>query len=370
MIRSISNPEDLFRLDSAEHDGPIEIGETEFAFFQRSTHPHAVRARVILNAWFRAYPNRARSTLRKRIQSKPPHAFDSSVFELYVHALLRACGFDVEVNDVAVPEQGRQRPDFLASEPSSKRRYYVEATVVRGSQQDRSLDAQLYQLNWYASRHVRESGFAVGLRRRGIQRGEGNISPRAFATFLNEWFRDSRAPDASEERTYRHAGSGWTLPLRLIRLENPGKRLDQVIAIQTGAARWSCEGVDVLRKELNSKRRKYKRLDAPLVVAVACNDFVLQLGPEEMREALVGTGCDSVWRRRGGDVRRAPIGVLYVNGCYASGLQEAAPCLWENPSWAEQLRPWPLPRTELRGDALTAEHRPGQRAATLLRIES
>jgi hypothetical protein len=124
-----------------------------------------------------------------------------------------------------------------------------------------------------------------------------------------------------------------------------------------------------LRNEL-SRKRKYKRLDAPLVVAVAYNDFVLQLGPEEMREALVGTGSDSVWRRPGGVVRCAPIGVLYVNGCYASGLQEAAPCLWDNPFSAEQLRPWPLPRTELRGDALTAEHRPGQRASTLLGIES
>lgn len=351
---------DLFETSSPrDYTGAIGLRETPFEYLSRSARPEAVRARELLTRWFHAYPEGARPGWRGRLLAKERHVFDDAVFELYMHALLRACGFDVEVNPC---EESGLTPDFRAAHVESQRVFHVEATVIHEDKADENLDRRMYQLNREASPLVTVPGFAVGVRHMRTRVGRDNLRPRHFARFLNEWFLHAKLADDCPARVYRDSRSGWELELVLMPFRDPDRKPRQIVGMQSGIARWGSLGTDKLRAAISSKQSRCRRCRNPLVIAVAFNDFALLPSESEIADALLGerqllaaVDASSLMRRRNGAWARSTspggssVGLIFVSGCWWSGLHAVRPLLWDNPRVppGQLFRPWPLDRAEI-----------------------
>lgn len=381
---------DLFATDfTRTFPGPIDIRESIYDYFNRSARPEAERGREIMNGWYEAYPHDEKNRLRRCLCSGRRETFEGALFELYLHALLRACEFRVLVQPKA--EQGLT-PDFRV-EDDGGRPFWVEATIVRQPQRVESHDTQIYQLNKRASPHVTVPGFAVHLR--SATRGHENLRPGHFAAFLDRWFGEAKSvgvlPPLTQagERIYLDERSGWRLELVLLSFIDPSRKPDRVICSQMGpfGLRYGCEGKERFRDAIREKVRHYRGLDLPLVVAVAFNDFHVQPTDDEIAKALLGDlklgdawpdapdvyprNDKGIWCRDSPEKHGSPVGVIYVPGCYPSGLAMPRVCLWDNPSIdaSTLFRPWPLTRVGWpdRRDQPTV--RVGQSAAAVLGIE-
>jgi hypothetical protein len=89
--------------------------------------------------WYQVFPDE-NDDLRRRFQETEPRQHYAAWWELYVHGLLRALGFEVTFHPPVPGTDGR--PDFLAERRGSA--FYVEAAtvfsgIVSPSRQSRAL---------------------------------------------------------------------------------------------------------------------------------------------------------------------------------------------------------------------------------------
>ncbi|MCC7292604.1 MAG: hypothetical protein IT449_11145 [Phycisphaerales bacterium] len=328
--------------------GAICPGETPFQYLSRSERAHAVLARETLNRLWKDFPPASKQHLYARLTAKDESAFEAAVFELYVHEVFRSLGFDIEVNPQI--DQGLT-PDFRVTNANSLSTI-VECTVIRESSATSKLAKRIHQLNMEASPLITVQGFAVGLSLAGSRVSDANPSARKFALFLNDWFTQARySTMVPRSRDYCEP-EGWRLKLYLIDL-NSNEKLAQVIAGQASAAWTGDVGEVKLRDAIAEKVRRYKSCER-LVVAIAFNDFANLPDLEEIKSVLYGatdtsrdgSKTSSIWDDAASALGQNLIGVMLVPGCYPSGLNEAAPNLWDNPYLrkAELLVPWTFSR--------------------------
>jgi hypothetical protein len=96
-----------------------------FSFLNRADGIVWQRIRDKLNDWYAALPDDDES-VRRRFRKADPRQHYAAWWELYMHALLRALGFDVTVHPDVPGTDGH--PDFLAER--GKESFYVEAVTV------------------------------------------------------------------------------------------------------------------------------------------------------------------------------------------------------------------------------------------------
>ena len=118
----------LFVNDFKRTEGPIKPSESTFAFLQRSNRPGSIQRCQWINDWFEELPVNAKPTLESRLKVNEPGVFESALFEMQLHSLLRRLNFSVEIEG-EFPGT-RQKIDFLASSVDLENQsVYVEATV-------------------------------------------------------------------------------------------------------------------------------------------------------------------------------------------------------------------------------------------------
>jgi hypothetical protein len=103
------------------HRDGREHAEDSFSFLNRADGSVWRRIRDKLNDWYAALPDGDES-VRRRFRKADPRQHYAAWWELYMHALLRALGFDVTVHPDVPGTDGH--PDFLAER--GKESFYVE----------------------------------------------------------------------------------------------------------------------------------------------------------------------------------------------------------------------------------------------------
>lgn len=131
-------------------DEPIQIGETDFEFFQRSSLHAAQVARRCLELWISEIPRDEVERFRHRLRFGNDADFNACTFELLVHAYLLRSRCDVLEYE---PEFGKHQPDFLIRTADATD-VVVEASVLeRISQSELSHQAHCFSvqtaLNWF-----------------------------------------------------------------------------------------------------------------------------------------------------------------------------------------------------------------------------
>ena len=253
-------------------DSPFE---SIFRDINQYDWPGSTYIRNTLESWFEKYPPRHRTEFRERFRDDDPH-HEGAFFELFLHELLTRLGFSLEVHpEIAGSDD---RPDFLVSRDN--RRFYLEATV-RGQRSgpftcNRNEEDVINKLNTLTSSHFgitvhMEGTLLRTLSREDVIRPFGNLlesnRPDEVRRLIDEQGR--KAAPSQRIECGNWSLEGWLSPnLPIDRTRQPRRRF--VIGHHLGAF---TDCATPVRKALREKARKYRNLDAPLVLAVNTRDM-------------------------------------------------------------------------------------------------
>ena len=226
--------------------------------------------------WFDKFPLEHQKDLRGRFSSKDDQNHGSAFFELFLHELLTRLGFSLKVH----PEitGASTRPDFLVCH--SDQHFYLEATMTGQESgpftRNRNEQDVIGKLNTLTS-----TDFYIGVHMKGkLLRTLGrervvrlfkelldDHNPDEVQRLINEKGRKA-APSRSIE-CGNWSLQGWLKP---ISLEKRGNSRSRKIVIEPYLAART-NSVTPVRNALKKKGRKYRNLDAPLVVAMNARDM-------------------------------------------------------------------------------------------------
>ena len=274
--------------------GPGRYAEPHFDYLNRSGRPEAIAVRHLLESWFAAFPNAAKSGVRSRFRSPDYHPHYSAFFELYTHAMLTRLGLII---DVLVPQPGAvatRLPDFRAYHTENAS-FIVEATLATNrSKAESAAEARLNQVydalngtdspNFFISIHVHGSPERPvpgrELRSR-IERFFAELNPDECSRALNEGGLDA-LPKLSVDI------SGWRIDVRPIP-KSPatrGKPGIRPLGVLGDAEASSVDDSIALRDAVAVKAGHYDDPGCPFVIAV--NAVNQHLDMTDIMEALFG----------------------------------------------------------------------------------
>lgn len=338
--------------DAARVDGtPARYTESSYDFLNRSAWPEAENIRNLLESWFTLYPATEKQKLKNEFMSATYSKHFGAWWELYVFAMYRALGYQVQVHPELPNSSIDTRPDFLVSDGSTA--VYVECTVVsprsHSGEQDWSGQAWIYD----AINEVNDPNFYIGLR----IVNSGTQQPRVsdITRPLRSWLAglDADAAPTSEFPALCLNAKDWELGFTAYPIA-PAKRTGngRLLGILPPSGTFIVNDVDVLHRALRDKGGKYgERLDKPLIVALASvTGFTDE---EDVTDAVFGrktiefsappTNSARLVRLKNGYWRPADVnspprgarvsGVLFGQQLGHRTVASVFPKLWVNP-WA------------------------------------
>jgi hypothetical protein len=335
--------------DAIEHSdtSPKRPSEDTFSFLNRVSGIVWKRQRGLLERWYADFPD-SDGDLRRRLRSRSPQQHFAAWWELYIHALFRALGYEVTVHPVVPGTAGH--PDFLVERTGES--YYVEAATVfsgivvsptRGGRLKASIEDILSMID--------ASTFFVALQWDRI--GEKMPKRREIVEQVNAWLAtlDPEQVAAAEAAARHNDGwrsftvGDWEFSLRPhawgSKLHgcpgNPFIGLGPVVGGVTN-------DTPQIRNAIVRKGKRYGTPDKPLVVAVlATNGFV---GDREVTNALFGSesvrlaiasgestivrNADGVWIGRRGASGRRISAVLMGVSIMPNTVASTWPVLWHH----------------------------------------
>lgn len=271
-------------------------GESEAwpAYLRRSSAPVAIKLRSLLDSWVALYPEAHRTRIANRLRSNDDE-LQSAFFELYLHALFKNLGFDVDIH--SEPENGTaKRPDFLLRGPAGEE-LFLEATVVCGaSAKDVSVDRLKRQAYDAINNLPIRRFFACLENEEGTPRSSvptGKLC-REILSWLESLEEDQRplsqslldSCDSLPLFYWKH--DGWQLKFRAV----PSDAADLVSRPESrglGIRKHSFGPVDFVEKiraSLRAKAGKYGELGRPYIIAL--NVLSPLVGPYSIQEAFFG----------------------------------------------------------------------------------
>jgi hypothetical protein len=359
----------LFDDISRSETRPKRETESSFEYLNTSARAPVAAARDLLDGWFRDFPESGKADLKARFRSRSDSQHHAAFFELYVHELLRRCGFEVEVHPDTEAEE-ETHPDFLVS-LGGKPQFYVEATLAQESAADSAAQARIDRV--YETLSTLDSpNFFVGIRLYGApatappgarlrSKLEAWLADLDLEEVIRRW-RTSGAPGNLPHFDWPHDGctfSFFPIPKSAEARGRPGVR---PVAVKMPSARLVTIDRSI-RSSLAAKSSRYGKLGLPLVIAVNVLDPLVDL--ELVMNGLMGaegvqfseTADESTtmgysripngaWMGPRGAQNRSGSAVLVAMNLDYWSLLKETPILIHHP-WAHHpLSPsmWPLPQ--------------------------
>jgi hypothetical protein len=262
------------------------FSEDTFSFLNRVRGPYWERIRSELNAWYDAFPDETRD-LWRRFRSRDHRQHYGAWWELYLHRLVTALGFEATPN--AQLPGGRSRPDVLAVR--GEQSFYVEAVTVFSGIVASTPRSALEPAILDVINTIDASNFFVSV---GFARAASSMPRRAQIIRPIEDWLSTHDPDrvlemtASELPTTQISIGDWLLDLRLMpRSPKFRGRPDNQLIGTHGVTAGYTNDRDQIYRALERKKKQHKAPDGPMIIAVlATNGFV---GNDEVIGALFGS---------------------------------------------------------------------------------
>ena len=330
------------------HDGPADMGESLYAYINRSARSQAAQARMLCERWFDDYKKSASTDDIKSFvgafRSKVDKQHYAAWFELLMHQILIRLGCSVKIHpDLSGNDN---HPDFNALSDGS--RFFVEATVV-------APDKDPFAPSYYeqdAQKKFTQLEIANFTMRVARVRGTLNRHlknkeiKREFGRLVAE-----HDPDIVQRRIDEHGYGG--VPSRVVRFGDwhllielwplpPGKRTPRKARV----APWPLikmhdASVPQAREKIRKKRRRYGPTAVPLILAVNVYNRGGFDPENDGHDALFAEG--GIWSGQGSS-RSTPAAVLFVGDTNSYAVPSTRACLFVNPS----VDPDTIPRILLR----------------------
>jgi hypothetical protein len=319
---------------------PGRYAEDAFSFLNRVAGVSWERIRDTLESWYAAYPDED-GTLRSRFRLSDPRQHYAAWWELYVHALFTALGFDLTVHPIVPGTDGR--PDFLVEHAGNP--FYVEAVTVFSGLVAPGRRARLEAEVQDVINSIDSPSLMVTLQFERV--GESRPRNSAIITPIKEWLATLDADELlkrSEPASYQRFTFGdWAVNLRPLArsVEARGCPRNRLIG-SPGAIGGTMNDVSKLRSAFTRKRKHYGTPDKPLVIAaLATNGFVDSRDVEnalfgsEAVQLEIATGAtrlvrnpDGVWVGKAGPAAKRMSALLMGAGILPTTCARELPRLW------------------------------------------
>lgn len=274
----------LFKEKKRNYLGPKTHTESDFEYLDRSGQKDAERVREFLNEWISYFPATEVKGLISRIKSGDKTEFDSATFEIFLYALVRGLGGEIEVHP-KLENRSEKRPDFLVQMPSGEE-FYLEATLAaRGSKSKRAA-AQRTNVVFDLIEEIDSPNFHIGV----VTSSDPETPPpsrklrRALEAWVSALDPDSVLRDVENMiAKYKEGGGHVTFPAMTWEHEGwhvkfeaypkrPERRVEGQRAIGSvrGGAQWNNIDED-LKDAICSKGGRYGELNKPFIIAVNVN---------------------------------------------------------------------------------------------------
>jgi hypothetical protein len=324
-------------------------------YLNASARPEAERVRALVDQLLEGYPADKRGALIRRIRSGDDSRHRSGWFELLLHGLMIARGFDVLDIEPAMP--GGRSPDFLVRAPDG-REFFLEATVAEGEiGADPGADRRMRDV-LQALDQVRSTDFFLNLHHRGVptqpvRLGRLRAQVQAFIDGLDY---EAVVANLAEQRSapiFQATEHGLALKITVV-----PKNLRQLGGRAIGGrmlpGRFVQPNVPI-KSAVESKAGRYGQLDRPYIIAVcALEDFA---NAEAAIDGLFGTNQlliaddgdhrwgrnrDGAWFGPGGPVHTRVSAVLSTERLSPWDVGQRRMRLIHNPWAARQILDLPL----------------------------
>jgi hypothetical protein len=375
---------------------PKRYNEPLAPYYDISARPTYAAFREIAERWFQKYPAGGQKDLKARFRSAIDFQHRAAFFELYIHELLLAMGFEVNIHPHML-DTGNH-PDFLVSKDGSPL-FYLEATSTLSSEEETSTQRMVNELYDLVNR-LDSPNFFIDI---GISEIGASAPPaRSLRTYLERWLGRL---DPDDERARLEAGdvdgfpctewkqAGWNIYFEAIaksptqHRSKPGIRPIAVISpmkVSIGNSH------NRIRCGIERKAKKYGQLSLPLVLGISVFDE-FHVDMIDMMNALFGeegTQCtrtvDGTWQdqeirlpngawfgRRGPRNTLVSAALIVVN-LMPSTMAQASPLLFHHPWASNPLAPerWPLTQEVFNERSHRMDTRQGQSASDFLGLPS
>jgi len=271
---------------------PARHDEGRFAFLNRSASVYFGHVRQLVEEWFSNVPLEHQPGLRGDLRADGDQ-FSAAFWELYLHEAYLRSGFNIEIHP-EIPGTST-RPDFCLGKDGGS--FYLEAVSVGRDRKEIAEDKRLSQVHRVLA-DMKIKDYSLALSTYGI--GPDSLATRRLRACLRVWL-DKLDPDevVAVAESSPDSGfaclpefvwddAGWSLVFHAVPLGDWARGVERSALGVMGAGEATIvDNVTGIRHVLESKRGKYGRLDAPLVIAIQSNTEI-PTRDFELESALYG----------------------------------------------------------------------------------
>ncbi len=302
--------------------------------FAQYSNSMVQRALLNVQTWLEAWPNEIDPGLVGSLHSPREDQVRSATWELFVNWHLRSQGFKTEKLEKVL---GSSTPDFKASKDGTT--FYVEATV-RFPDKDPLWDDVIKELKGIRCRGIT---FLLTLKTRSSHKPSVK---KIAGLLLQEINRLESSISVSQDLTGQASViscDDWVIEAVPLRLQS-GTEISLVSADSRGSLSPINDDI-ALRKKIESKRKSYKNLEHPLVLAILENSFSIGDSHIHRFDALFGSTVleifedgttrlarsdNGLWTRKPKSKECAALLLSHSDPLFMTPVQY--PELWLNPS--------------------------------------
>lgn len=263
-----------------EPTGEIPLASTEnrlSILIAKSSIPMMQQARRNINNWLEAWPNENDPGLIGNLRAVRNEQVRSATWELFVNWHLRSQGFKTEKLD---SQDGHSTPDFLVSKGGKS--FYVEATV-RFPDHDLLWEDVVKEL-----KNFKHAKFTVMLSLKTSSSQKPSV--KKIAQKLMHELQLLEITDTSSQDLLDQPividSDGWVIEATPIPLK--GDRQVELVAIHCSGSFSPINDDQALRQKIETKRKAYKNLEHPLLLAILENSFSIEDSHIHRFDALFG----------------------------------------------------------------------------------
>jgi hypothetical protein len=277
-LQSLRDKEKYF-LEPEEPAEEFPFNVPDITILRNSADPLAALGRQRLNLWLNQWPFEDKKDLLARVESTSSSQHDGAVWELYLNSLFRHLGFKVEREPQAILGT---TPDFKISK--FDRTYYVEASISSreaSSTQEKHWEKLVTEVD-----KVRRDDFFISFQpsRTSTEHPRSKKIISDINLFLDSLNYEEVLNDhflSIPEVTIHERN--WEIRVTAMP-KKPRGFSTHFIGLYGDASNGMITDLGDLRKKIEEKRRHYKGLKHPLILAILENSFA---------------GSDDNWHRFG-----------------------------------------------------------------------
>lgn len=321
--------------------------ESTYDFYNRAALPKFTEVRLRLEEWFLAYPNEAKSELKRNLEKD----FSAAYYELFLFTLFVKNGFFVELHP-AMPNSSK-RPDLLIRKGEFEA--YVEARVVHEVTVDETKIRNIKKRIYDRINELKSDYYVVTIHDLEILDMANPPSTNDINSFIQGVLvKANYESDLITIRKRRSTGPYYTLESKTVKLvislfpkTVPSSNTGPLIGIygDEGKAQM-VNPAKALTKALNEKAKRYGQPDKPFIIAINAmsswvtyeEDYTLALFGSDCikfdsanRVYLSANGSEGFFINKQGQIHSRISGVLFIKA-YDSSVAGSTLVCYHNPN--------------------------------------